>query len=116
MRAISILVSVVIVLLGLVFMIASTEGKTIPRLLVGAVLVAGGAVVGIHAARQKRSGAAGGIQQRIELSGDVGLEQITCRQCGGALDKSSVTVKAGAVFVSCPYCSAAYQLEEKPKW
>jgi redox-regulated HSP33 family molecular chaperone len=41
---------------------------------------------------------------------------MTCRACGGSLAKESVTVKAGAVFVNCQYCSAAYQLEEEPKW
>ena len=44
------------------------------------------------------------------------LENLTCRACGGTLGKESVAVKAGAVFVNCQYCGAAYQIEEAPKW
>jgi hypothetical protein len=56
------------------------------------------------------------IVQKIDLSGEVKLESLTCRTCGGTLNKDSVSVKAGAVFVNCPYCGAAYQIEEQPKW
>ncbi len=56
------------------------------------------------------------IVQRIELSGDVSLEQLTCRSCGGKLSSDNVKVMAGAVVVNCPYCGASYQLEEEPKW
>ncbi|MEW6685661.1 MAG: hypothetical protein AB1393_05585 [Candidatus Edwardsbacteria bacterium] len=56
------------------------------------------------------------ITQKIEVSGDVSLEQIKCRNCGGTLSKESVTVKEGAIFVNCPYCGTSYQIEESPKW
>ena len=54
--------------------------------------------------------------QKIDLSGDVKLQDLTCRACGGTLGKESVIVKAGAVFVNCQYCGATYQIEEAPKW
>jgi len=56
------------------------------------------------------------VQQKLDLSGDVRLEELHCRSCGAALDPKSVAVRAGAIFVTCPYCEAAYQVEEAPKW
>jgi hypothetical protein len=56
------------------------------------------------------------IIQRIELSGDVSLEKMTCRNCGGALSPEHVKVVAGAAVVHCPYCGTSYHLEEEPKW
>jgi uncharacterized Zn-finger protein len=32
------------------------------------------------------------------------------------LSKENLEVKAGAIFVECPYCGASYQIEEAPKW
>jgi uncharacterized Zn-finger protein len=56
------------------------------------------------------------IHQQIDLTGDVHIERLKCESCGAALDKSSVTVKAGAVHVDCPYCGTSYVVEEEPKW
>lgn len=56
------------------------------------------------------------VVQKVDLSGDVDLETLKCRNCGAALDKSAVKVVAGAVMVTCPYCGTSYQIEEKPMW
>lgn len=56
------------------------------------------------------------VIQKIELSGDVSLEEFKCRNCGGTLSSDDVTMVAGAPVVNCPYCGASYQLEEAPKW
>jgi len=39
-----------------------------------------------------------------------------CQSCQGALGKDNLVVKAGAIFVDCPYCGASYQIEEAPRW
>jgi hypothetical protein len=56
------------------------------------------------------------IVQKIDLSGEIGLEKLKCQNCGGELNKDSITVKEGAIFVNCPYCGASYQIVEEPKW
>ncbi|MEW6568493.1 MAG: hypothetical protein AB1449_10085 [Chloroflexota bacterium] len=56
------------------------------------------------------------IIQKIELSGDINLEKLTCRNCGGALTAENVKMVAGAPVVTCPYCNTSYQLAEEPKW
>jgi divalent metal cation (Fe/Co/Zn/Cd) transporter len=56
------------------------------------------------------------VVQKIDFSGDVQLEKLTCKSCGGALTAENITMLAGAPVVKCPFCGASYQLEEKPKW
>ena len=56
------------------------------------------------------------VIQKIDLSGDVAAKELACQSCGAILDDKSVSVQAGAVFISCPYCHSNYQLTEDPKW
>lgn len=56
------------------------------------------------------------MKMQVELSGDVNLEQLKCKACGGTLSPQNVTMLAGAPVVTCPYCNTSYQLTEEPKW
>jgi hypothetical protein len=56
------------------------------------------------------------IEQQVELTGDVDLASLTCEKCNAALGKDAITVREGAILVSCPYCGATYQMVEEPKW
>lgn len=100
-------------LLGIVF-IAGSQGMVM-RVVVGVVLMAAAAAL-VWLALQRPKQVTTTVVQKIDLSGDVNLQDLTCRSCGGSLGKESVSVKAGAVFINCQYCGAAYQLEEEPQW
>jgi hypothetical protein len=52
----------------------------------------------------------------IDLPGEVGMDTIKCKSCGGALSSKDVKMVAGAPVVTCPYCGTTYQLTEEPKW
>lgn len=52
----------------------------------------------------------------IDLPGDVNIERFKCQDCGAQLSMDNVKMVAGAPMVNCPYCDAAYQLTEEPKW
>jgi predicted RNA-binding Zn-ribbon protein involved in translation (DUF1610 family) len=56
------------------------------------------------------------IEHQVDLTGDVALDQLQCKSCGGTLSKDNVSVAAGAVMISCPYCGTQYQITEEPKW
>ncbi len=103
--------AVVLGLVGLVFILGS-QG-VIARIVVGVVLF-GAAAALVWLARMQPSHTT--VVQKIDLSGDVNLQNLTCRQCGGGLGQKSIKVRAGAVFVECEFCGAAYQLEEEPQW
>jgi hypothetical protein len=113
MKLIAYPLAALLCILGLVFIVGA-QGLPM-RLVVGVVLLAAAAMLiwlGLQQPRQMTTT----IVQKIDLSGKVNLEQLTCRSCGGTLNKDSVAVKAGAGFVNCPDCGASYQLEEEPQW
>lgn len=103
--------AVVVGLMGLIFVIGN-QGK-IMRLVVGVVLLGAALAIGwlTRAKAPERT-----IVQKIDLSGDVQTERLKCSGCGATLDAKSVELREGAIFVKCPYCGSAYQLEEAPKW
>jgi hypothetical protein len=99
--------------LGVMY-VAGAQGQAI-RIVVGVVLLAAAGAL-IWLALQQPKASVTTVVQKIDLSGDVKLQDLTCRACGGTLGKESVAVKAGGVFVNCQYCGATYQIEEEPKW
>lgn len=107
------LIAVVLGLFGIMFVVGSAGSPV--RVIVGVVLLgAAGVMVYLTKMRPKQQETT--IIQKIDLTGDVALEQMKCRSCGGALSKDTLEVKLGAIYVNCPYCGASYQIEEEPKW
>lgn len=113
------IVAGILILFGVLFIWAafSPEGET-GWILVGVISVAIG--LGIIALIRFREPEPARppqeIIQKIDLSGEIEMETLKCQKCGGELQKDSITVREGAVFVSCPYCGSAYQMVEEPKW
>ena len=98
---------------GLMF-IAGAQGSMM-RIVVGIVLFAA-AIALVWIAMQKPKPIETTLIQKIDLSGDVNLQEMKCRSCGGTLGKESIGVKAGGIYINCQYCGAQYQIEEAPKW
>ena len=98
---------------GLMF-IAGAQGSMM-RIVVGIVLFAA-AIALVWIAMQKPKPIETTLIQKIDLSGDVNLQELKCRSCGGTLGKESISVKAGGIYINCQYCGAQYQIEEAPKW
>ena len=127
--ALGVIVSCLLISFGVLFVIASTdrEGGDPGWLSVGAIMIVAGLVitalaVGVFAflrvrrAQEAKKQGPQEIVQKIDLSGDIQLEKMKCQNCSAELDRDSITVKEGAIFVSCPYCGTAYQMVEEPKW
>ncbi|HQE93924.1 MAG TPA: hypothetical protein PLH19_14470 [Anaerolineae bacterium] len=107
------LIAAVLALFALIFIIGA-QGQAM-RFVIGIVLL-GAAGVLIYLTRVQPKKEEITHVQKIDLTGDVHLEQMTCNSCHGTLSKENIVVKAGAIFVDCPYCGASYQIEEAPKW
>lgn len=90
----------------------------IAMLVLGLLIWSGAAVGAFLAWRRMRPKPAQEvtIHQEVELTGDIDLASLSCEKCAANLDKSAITVREGAILVSCPYCGAAYQMVEEPKW
>jgi len=118
-KIIGYIIAAIMIFFGVLFVWAafSPEGET-GWILVGVISVAIGlGIIGLIKFRQpKPAQPPQEIIQKIDLSGEIEMETLKCQKCGGELQKDSITVKEGAVFISCPYCGSAYQLVEEPKW
>jgi hypothetical protein len=110
----------ILLLFGVLYLLSAFSAEAASpggRLLVGGVLVliALGIIVAIRL-REPKPEQKVTIEQQIDLSGDVDLETLKCRNCGAQLDQSAISLAQGAVVVSCPYCATTYQIIEEPKW
>ena len=118
-KIIGYIVAAILVFFGVLFVWAafSPEGET-GWILVGVIsVVVGLGIIGLIKFREpKPAQPPREIIQKIDLSGEIEMETLKCQKCGGELQQDSITVKEGAVFISCPYCGSAYQLVEEPKW
>jgi hypothetical protein len=56
------------------------------------------------------------VNVNVDLPGNVSMDTLKCRSCGGTLAPKDVKLVAGAPVVTCPYCGTTYQLTEEPKW
>jgi len=123
---IGIIVACILIFFGVLFIWGafSPEGDTgwitIGAITVGVglgiIALAVGVLLYIRSRRQKEEAGPQEIVQKIDLTGDVALDKLTCQNCGAELDKDSITVREGAIIVSCPYCGTTYQMTEEPKW
>lgn len=83
-----------------------------------AIAFAGVAFVLIFFATRMQAPEAGAqnVTVNIDLPGEVSMDAIKCKSCGGVITKKDVHMVAGAPVVTCPFCSTTYQLTEEPKW
>ena len=106
----------ILIFFGVLFVWAafSEQGST-GWILVGVITIGAGLGL-IWFARRKALKQTIEVVQKIDLSGDIDLETLKCRNCGGTLSSQHVKMVAGAPVVDCPYCGSSYQLTEEPKW
>ena len=116
-RVIAYIAAAILILFGVLMMIGATDPQqgSLGWIPVGIILICVGFGLIWFAGKRAKSEATELIQ-KIELSGEVDLETLTCRNCGGALSSDNVKLVAGAPVVSCPYCNTSYHLAEEPKW
>jgi hypothetical protein len=114
------IIAVVFILWGLInlYSLAAPNAANVTgRIVIGLVLIAIGAGLLFFIPRwESRRPEKIEMTQKIDLSGDINAEKLKCANCGADLDKNSVVVKAGGIFVNCPYCRGTYQITEEPKW
>ncbi len=113
MKVVTYLIAVIVGFLGLMFL-AGNQGQVL-RLVVGGVLIIAAIAIVFLTRVQPQANQTTTIQ-KIDLSGDVDIQEIRCRSCNAPLSKEDITVEAGAIFVECSHCGATYQFEEEPKW
>ena len=115
MKILANVLAVLLGFMGLVAVVAAGQGNFIPRLVAGLVFL-GAAAALFMLSRMQPEIHRHVHEMKVDMSGDISLEQLQCKQCGAELSSKSVHMAEGAVFVRCEYCNAQYQLEEQAKW
>lgn len=107
------------ILFGVLFLIAAFDGRpvsqAISNFIIAAVLIGIGVVI-IIAIKLREPKPKQEIVQKIDVSGEIAMERLKCKNCGALLDKDSIKLAEGAIVISCPYCGTTYQMVEEPKW
>ncbi len=119
-KIIGYIVAGILLLFGVLWLLSAFSAEAASpggRLLVGGLLVLIGlGIIVVVRMREPKPKQEVTIRQQIDIGGDVEMEALQCRSCGAQLDKSAISLAEGAVVVTCPYCSATYQIVEEPKW
>jgi predicted RNA-binding Zn-ribbon protein involved in translation (DUF1610 family) len=119
-KIIGYIVAAILLLFGVLWLLSafsSEASSPAGRLVVGGLLVLLGlGIIFAVRLREPKPEQQITIRQEVNLSGDIEMEELQCRNCGAHLDSKALKVVEGAVMVSCPYCGAAYQIVEEPKW
>lgn len=108
----------IVIFFGILFIWAtfSPDGQII-WLIVGIISVGiGFAIIWFTSRKTVTSPDGANMSYKIELPGDVNLDTLKCKSCGGTLTMDNIEMVAGAPVVKCPYCNTTYQLTEEPKW
>ena len=113
-----VLVAVGMILLGMIFVIASG----IENLATGLVMILVAALILYYIYRSTKIEAAKPtlvsqtFNVKMDGSGKFNEKGMTCRSCGAPITDKSIKVVEGGLMVTCPYCNAVYAFEEQPKW
>lgn len=114
MKVLIVLAGLALLGAGLLFIIGGSYNRTTGTVIIGGLMLAVGGVLlflgfrkQVHRVVERRE---------LDLTGDVGMEHLKCRSCGGTLSADALKEIGGTAMVECPYCGSAYQLEEAPKW
>ena len=107
------------ILFGVLFLVAAFDGRPVGQavsyFIIAAILIGIGIVV-IIAIKMREPKPKQEIIQKIDVSGEIAMEKLKCKNCGAQLDQDSIKLAEGAIVVSCPFCGTSYQMVEEPKW
>ena len=102
--------SAVLILLGILFMIASYAN---PLRLVEGVIFIGVAILIAYFARERKPLE---IKKTVSVTGPVKVKEIRCPNCNAILDPNKIQVIDGKPYLGCEYCGNKFELTEEPTW
>ena len=101
----------------LLFLGSGGQGGSPVWITIGVILAALGFILIFFATRVKtQPDQPTNVTVNVDLPGNVDMDTIKCKSCGGTLSPEDIKMVAGAPVVTCPFCNTTYQLTEEPKW
>lgn len=116
-KVIAYIFAAILIFFGILFIWGSfsAQGNS-GWIIVGLISVAIGFGLIWFAGRRQAGDTAANVTLNIDLPGNVQMDTLKCKSCGGTLAPDNIKMVAGAPVVTCPYCNTTYQLTEEPKW
>ena len=107
----------ILIFFGILFIWGSfsAQGGGGGWIIIGLISVVVGFGLIYFAARSKPSSTTN-VTLNIDMPGNVSMDTIKCKSCGGTIGKEDISMVNGAPMVTCPFCHTTYQLTEDPKW
>ncbi len=117
LKIIAYIAAAILIFFGVLFIYAtfSPQGQ-IGWLIIGVISVLIGFGLIFWAARKPAASSDQNVTVKIDIPGNVNMDTMKCKSCGGVLGPENITMVAGAPVVTCPYCKTTYTLTEEPKW
>ena len=117
MKIIAYIFSAILIFFGVLFIwgSGSAQGGGGSWILIGAISIAIAFGL-IWFASRKPKVETTNVTLQIDMPGNVSMDTLKCKSCGGVISEADVKIVAGAPVVTCPYCKTSYQLNEEPKW
>ncbi len=117
-RIIAYIGAAILIFFGVLFLwgSGSQQGGGFAWIIVGVISVAIGFGLIWLASRKPAVPADQNVTYKLDLPGNVNLDSLKCKSCGGTLSADDIKMVSGAPVVTCPYCHTVYQLTEEPKW
>ena len=108
------------IIFSFLFILGGTDATGDPSwIIIGLVgLLIGFALIyaGVKIAEKARKAADNVYNIKLDLPGNVKIDQMKCQSCGAPLNPNDVSMVNGAPVVTCHSCGTTYQLTEEPKW
>jgi hypothetical protein len=117
MKTVGYIVAAILIFFGVLFIWGAFGAQGQPGWIVIGIISAGIGLGIIYLVTRKAKIDAGtNVTLKIDLPGNVAMDSLKCKSCGGVLNAENITVVNGAPMVTCPYCHTVYQITEEPKW
>ena len=108
------------IIFSFLFILGGTDATGDPSwIIIGLVgLLIGFALIyaGVKIAEKARKAADNVYNIKLDLPGNVKIDQMKCQACGAPLNPNDLSMVNGAPVVTCHSCGTTYQLTEEPKW
>lgn len=117
MKTIGYILAGILIFFGVLFIWGAFGSQGQPGwIIIGVITVSIGLVLIYFSSKKPKVTETPQITLKVDLPGNVNLDTLKCRSCGGTLTAENIKLVNGAPVVTCPYCSTVYQLTEEPKW
>jgi len=117
MKIVGYIAAAILIFFGVIFIWgAFGSNGNLGWILVGIISVGIGMGIILLIQRKARMEASTNVTLKVDLPGNVAMNVLKCKACGGTLSSDDIKLINGAPVVTCPFCKSVYQLTEEPKW